>query len=174
MRKLPNKQLTHSAHTQSGTRFPVCLLMNDIESPLNVGSLFRISDALGVQEVYLCGNTPTPPNRKISKTSRSTDTFIPYRYSQSAEQVLTELRANNYTIIALEITTTSVDLVSLDYSSFEKICLIIGSENEGIKPTLLKNANYSVHIPMLGNNSSMNVATACAIAVFEITKQLGK
>jgi len=167
-----NKQLTHNAHTTSSTAFPLCILINDFEGPVNVGSIFRISDALGAQEIYLCGNTPTPPNRRITRTARSTERFIPYHYAESAEQTLAQLRANHYTIIALELTTTSVDLATLAYSNFEKICLIVGSENLGISPSLLKLADHSIHIPMLGNNSSMNVASACAIAVFEITKQL--
>ncbi|NOZ54171.1 MAG: RNA methyltransferase [Gammaproteobacteria bacterium] len=170
MTKNNNQQLLHESHTNSNLKFPLCLLLDDFENPLNVGSIFRISDALGVTELYLCGSTPVPPNKKITKTSRSTEKSMTYHYVKSAEQTLTQLKADHYTIIALEITTQSLDLVTLKYSNYEKICLIAGSEKQGIKPSLLRLSNNSIHIPMLGINSSMNVATACAIAVFEITR----
>ena len=135
---------------------------------MNVGSIFRLSDALGVEKIFLTGKTPIPPNRKISKTSMSTEKYVNYEYVRNANKVLSKLKQDGFTIIELEITLSSIDLRKVDYSKFEKICIVVGSENKGIKKSILNLSDYTVHIPMLGVNSSMNVAASCAIALFEI------
>lgn len=167
-----NKQLEHDEYFRQQDKFPICLLLDDFEDPLNVGSFFRLSDALGVEKIYLTGKTPVPPHRKISRTSRSTEKYVDYVYFDKVEEVMSSLKKQNYTIIALEITSNSIDLRNLDYLKFEKICLVAGSENQGIKTFILNSADHTIHIPMLGNNSSMNVATAGAIALFEIISTL--
>lgn len=166
---MTNRQLEHSDHTTKNIKFPLSIIANDLEVPTNVGSLFRLCDALGVERLYLTGNTVVPHNRKISKTSRSTEKYVDYTCEDSAESVINRLKDGGYTIISLEITADSVDLRSLDYSSFGKICLVVGSESTGVNQALLGLSDYCIHIPMLGQNSSMNVVTATGIAVYEIT-----
>ncbi|MBV35547.1 MAG: RNA methyltransferase [Rickettsiales bacterium] len=173
-----NRQLEHTDHIaqkqlsstqkESKTR-TVCLLAHDVTVPMNVGSLFRISDALGVEKIYLSGDTPTPPNNKIRKTSRSTEKYVPYESIDSPLELIDKLKKNNYTIIALEITSDSVPLQELQLKNDQKVCLILGSENTGVSKELLDLADITTHIPMLGHNSSMNVATACGIAVYALT-----
>ena len=143
-----------------------------MEAPTTVGSLFRVGDAFGIEKLVLTGTTPAPPDKKISRTSRSTDRRVAHEYHADAATVLPALRADGFALIALELTTASVDLRSIDYSRFGKICLIVGAENRGIKPSLLAAAEHTIHIPMRGANSSMNVAVACAIALFEMTRAL--
>ena len=167
-----NKQLSHSHHQPQGTKYPLCLLLNDFESPANVGSIFRLADAFGIEKIYLTGSTSVPPNRKMMRTSRATEKFVPYEYKYGGSIVVSELKAHGYKIISLEITSSSTDIRQLDLSKQEKVCLILGSENEGINPQLLALSDETIHIPMLGENSSINVAAACAIAVFEITNQV--
>lgn len=167
---MTNQQLDHNDHTAKNIKFPLSIIANNLEVPTNVGSLFRLCDALGVERLYLTGNTIVPPNRKIAKTSRSTEKYVDYICEDSAETVINSLKDEGYTIISLEITADSVDLRSLDYTAFDKICLVIGSENKGVSETLLNLSDYCIHIPMLGQNSSMNVVTATGIAIYEITR----
>lgn len=87
-----NIQLSHNDHLTSEKTFPLRIIANDIASPLNVGSLFRLCDALGIEKLYLCGNTPTPPNNKITKTSRSTEKHVEYVTDENAEQVVNNLK----------------------------------------------------------------------------------
>ncbi|MDQ7073238.1 MAG: TrmH family RNA methyltransferase [Gammaproteobacteria bacterium] len=94
-----NKQLSHSHHQPQGTKYPLCLLLNDFESPANVGSIFRLADAFGVEKIYLTGSTSVPPNRKMMRTSRATEKFVPYTYSESGLEIvqITEIpRLQNY------------------------------------------------------------------------------
>ena len=144
-----NRQLEHHEHVQALKQFPICILIDDFDVPMNVGSIFRLSDALGVEKLYLTGKTPAPPNRKITKTSRSTEKHVRYEYAKDADAVVNSLTGQGYTIIALEITPNSVDLDTVDYSRLGKICLIVGSEDKGIKASLLNSAHYTVHVPML-------------------------
>jgi tRNA G18 (ribose-2'-O)-methylase SpoU len=139
---------------------------------MNVGSIFRIADALGVERIYLTGKTIRPPNRKIRKTSRSTENTVVYEEADDPIAVLVRLKNSGYKIICLEITNDSVDIRDAVFSSNDRICLVLGSENEGIPTELLAASDFAVHIPMFGVNSSMNVASACSIASFEITKGL--
>jgi len=169
-----NQQLQHREHQRLPMKFPLVVLLDDFTVPMNVGSIFRLCDALGVEKLFLTGTTPVPPNRKIAKTSRSTHEYVSYEYHANPLDVVTSLKHSGYTILGLESTTTSVDLRALNYAALNPICLVVGSEVCGVKRALLDCCDYTVHIPMLGNNSSLNVATACAIALFEITRNVIK
>ncbi|MDX8387929.1 MAG: TrmH family RNA methyltransferase [Ghiorsea sp.] len=165
-----NIQLGHAQHQTDVKKYPLCFLVHDMESPTNVGSLFRIADALGVEKLYLSGATPVPPNGKIKKTSRSTEKYVAFEYVKSPLDVVGQLKAKGYTIISLEITSVSMDIRELNLTKNGKICLILGSENVGVNQALLDVSDKTVHIPMLGQNSSMNVASACSIATFELLR----
>lgn len=171
-----NIQLTHNDHKQATTKFPLSVIANDFNSPLNVGSLFRLADALGIEKIYLCGNTPVPPNPKINKTSRATEKHVKYEVHTNAVALVASIKASGSTIISLEITSSSIAIDSAEFKTAIKtnmpICLILGSENSGIDKSLLSLSDITTHIPMFGNNSSMNVITAASIACFEITRNL--
>jgi len=168
---MENVQLDHNQHDPKRIKHPVCLLLNDFESPANVGSIFRLADAFGIEKIILTGTSPVPPNRKMMRTSRATEKYVSYEYKESAGAAVSELKSQGYKIISLEITSSSTDIRQLDLSKQEKVCLILGSENEGVNPQLLALSDETIHIPMLGKNSSINVASACAIAVFSIVNQ---
>lgn len=172
MKKESNSQLSHDDHSSSSLKYPVVLLADDISSALNVGSLFRLADALGIEHIYLCGDTPVPPDNKIRRTSRSTEEHVAFTHLRSAKELVQQLRDTGYTIISLELSIASTDLRQLSLKNDTKVCLVLGSESSGISQELLDGSDSTVHIPMLGNNSSMNVVTACAIACYEITGQL--
>ena len=176
---MSNRQLEHTDHWEGQdkkkkSKRQISLLAHDITVPMNVGSLFRISDALGIEKIYLSGNTPTPPNNKIRKTSRSTEKYVPFESIENPVEVIQQLKQENCLIIALEITSDSIPLQELKLEQDQKVCLVLGSENTGVSKELLELADITTHIPMLGHNSSMNVATACGIAVYELTKNLAK
>lgn len=165
---MKNIQLDHDQHHATVIKYPVCFLAHDIDAPANIGSLFRIADAFGIEKIYLSGSSLVPPNSKIRKTSRSTDQYVPFSYEKDPFDLVKSLKSEGYTIISLEITSSSTDIRELTISGNEKLCLILGSESAGVCQELLDVSDKTIHIPMLGQNSSLNVATACAIATFEI------
>lgn len=165
-------QLKHNETHSEDAIFPLTILAHNIEIAGNVGSLFRVADAFGVEKLYLTGTTQTPPKYKIRKAARSTENHIPYEYVESPVDVLEHLKNMGYTIVALEITARSNNIREFSLTKKEKTCLIIGSENLGIAEELLYLADHHIHIPMYGKNSSMNVITSCAIAVHELIQHL--
>ncbi|MFL0805305.1 MAG: hypothetical protein K6L81_16460 [Agarilytica sp.] len=173
---MTNTQLEHSHHDRAAKHNSchLSLLLNDIELASNIGSLFRISDALGINHIYLCGSTSTPPNRKITKSSRSTEKYVPYSCENDAVALLTSLKQQGHLVVSLEISSHSIPLTQFIAPKDKAICLVIGSENEGVNQTLLNLSDQTVHIPMKGHNSSMNVANACAIAAYDILNQISE
>ena len=167
-------QLDHSAHRADAARLPLRIVAHNLVSPENVGGLFRLADALAVEKLYLCGETPCPPNRRIHKVSRATVNAVAWQKVEQPVALLQQLRQAGYRIISLELTTASVDLAELGLQANDKVCLIVGAEKHGVAQELLDASDCCAHIPMRGRNSSMNVAMACAIATYEITQQMIK
>jgi len=165
-----NIQLPHSKTQQLSNKFPISILANDIEIAGNVGSLFRVADAFAIEKLYLTGTTAIPPKYKIRKAARSADERIPYESAPSAIEVIQRLKSQNTKIVSLEITSSSQDIRSFNMPQSQPICLIIGSENTGVSQALLDLSDETVHIPMYGENSSMKVATSCAIALYEFVR----
>jgi len=169
-----DKQLSHNETEQLGIKFPITVLAHNFQVPMNVGSLFRLADALGVEKIILSGDTPIPPNKKINKTARATVKAVDYEVEDNVIEKVKLLKESGYKIISLEITRLSKDIREFEIQAGDKICLIIGAESKGVDDTLLNLSDEVMHIPMLGQNSSMNVATASAIALFEIAKNYMK
>lgn len=165
-------QLDHAGHTATAVTRPICYLAHDIDMPVNIGSFFRIADALGVEKIFLTGSSPTPPNPKITRTSRSTEKHVAFEKAPDPLNVIERLKVAGYKIISLEITSASIPLSALPLAGAEKICLILGAERHGVCQPLLDASDACIHIPMLGHNSSMNVANACAIATYELASML--
>lgn len=168
----PHQQLNHAQTSLQEAHFSLCVLAHNLQIAGNVGSLFRLADAFGVEKLYLSGSTQTPPRYKIRKAARSADKHIPYEYQASALNLVQQLKADGYCIVALEITNSSLDIRNFSLPKGQKTCLLIGAENHGIAPELLAQTDYAVHIAMFGKNSSMNVVNACAIALHELVQHL--
>lgn len=169
---MENVQLTHHEFKRTIQKFPLCIVVPDISVPMNVGSIFRIADALGVEKIWLTGTSPTPPNKKIRKTSRATEKAVAYEYVGNVLEVVHKLKEADYQIVSLEITSQSINIRDFEIDKGQKIALIVGAESAGVSSEVLSCSDVVVHIPMFGQNSSMNVATACAIAVFEVVNKM--
>ncbi|KAF2328600.1 TrmH family RNA methyltransferase [Flavobacterium daemonense] len=162
-------QLTHEENQFERKTFPITLVCDHIYFQQNIGSLFRISEAFGVENIIFLGKDIPLTPRKINKTSRSTHLHVPYRVIEETSDLITHLLENNFEIISLEITNNSKPLKEVVIPDNQKIALIIGNEINGISDELLKISHQIVHINMFGKNSSMNVVQAASIALYEIT-----
>lgn len=166
-----NVQLTHYNTQFEKRKFPIVLVCDNVTNVQNIGSLFRISDAFGVEKLMFCGENISI-GRKITKTSRATEKVVPFEIQESALKVVKNLKAQKHQIISLEITSSSKSLHTLNFSKEKPIVLVIGDENFGVSEAILNLSDVVVHIDMFGFNSSMNVVQATNIALYEITKQL--
>ncbi len=162
-------QLTHKENQFERKTFPITLVCDHIYFQQNIGSLFRISEAFGVENIIFLGKDIPLTPRKINKTSRSTHLHVPHQIMEETTELMAYLQNNNFEIIALEIATNSKSLKEVVIPQNKKIALLIGSEINGISDELLKISNQIVHINMFGKNSSMNVVQAASIALYEIT-----
>ncbi len=167
-----NLQLDHSDH-RAAAPLPLRLLAHDVDIALNVGALFRIADALGVEHLHLSGTSPLPPDPKIRKISRSAERHVAWSHATDPLETAATLKAQGWRLVSLELSTQSIALDTLAVAPGDRICLVVGAENTGVCQALLDMSDVTVHIPMRGHNSSMNVANACAIAVYEIARRLG-
>ena len=164
-------QLNHYTSNFKKKIFPITLICDNITNAPNIGSLFRIADAFGVEKLVFCGEHITL-GRKITKTSRATEKAVNYSVETSATDVVNEFKANNYFIVSLEITSNSEPIHDYTFPKDQPITLVVGDENFGVSEEILKLSDAVIHIDMFGQNSSMNVVQAANIALYEITKQL--
>ena len=164
-------QLNHYNSTFKKQKFHITLICDNVTNTPNIGSLFRISDALGVEELIFCGEN-LQLGKRMKKTSRSTEKYVSHKVESDILQVVTSLKAKRYIIIALEITDSSISLDDFILNTNQPIALIIGNENIGVSEDILKLADEIVHIKMFGENTSMNVVQATSIILYELTKQL--
>ncbi|GGD07766.1 TrmH family RNA methyltransferase [Hyunsoonleella pacifica] len=164
-------QLTHGNTNFKKKTFPIIVVCDGVTNAPNIGSLFRISDAFGVEQLILCGDS-IPLGRKMTKTSRATEKVVNFKIETSALETIKQYKKLDYQIISLEITSNSKPLHQVEFSSKRSIVLVVGDENFGVSEDILKLSNQVVHIDMFGQNSSMNVVQATNISLYEITKQL--
>ena len=164
-------QLNHYNTNFKKQTFPIVLVSENVTNAPNIGSLFRISDAFGVDKLILCGDHLSL-GRKMTKTSRATEKVVNYGINNSSLEVVKSLKDQGFQIISLEITNQSEPIHSFHFSKEKPIALIVGDENFGISESVLKLSDSQIHIDMYGQNSSMNVVQATNIALYEIVKQL--
>ncbi|MFD2550979.1 TrmH family RNA methyltransferase [Bizionia sediminis] len=164
-------QLTHYTSKFSPKRFPITLVCDTISNAANVGSLFRTADAFGAENIVFCG-AQTAFGRKMTKTSRATEKYVPFETQTDVLKTVSSLKEKGYFVVALEITSNSKPLQNTNFNGNQPIALVVGAENFGIANEVLEQVDAIVHINMFGNNSSMNVVQATSIALYEITNQL--
>lgn len=163
-------QLNHYNTKFNTKQFPITLVADNVTNAPNIGSLFRMSDAFGVEKLILCG-TQINLGRKMTKTSRSTEKVVPFEIHESALEFIEEHKST-HDVICIEITDSSIAIHEFNLNYSKPILLVIGDENFGVSDDILKLSDAVVHIEMFGQNSSMNVVQATNIALYEITKQL--
>lgn len=164
-------QHNHQSNSFKEKTFPVILVCNNVSYAQNVGSLFRASDAFGIEKIVFCGNK-IPRGRKMTKTSRSTEKTVTFQDNVDILEYISHLKSEGYICYAIEITSNSKPLKSFNFAKDQKFALIIGSENFGVDEKVLNMVDDTIHIDMFGNNSSMNVVQAASITLYELTKQL--
>jgi len=148
----------------------IYLILDNIRSRENVGSIFRTSDAVGVSKIYLCGTTPTPPHDKISKTALGAETYVPWEYYKQTYILLKKLKKSGVVIIALEQAKGAKSVFEFGNPTSKYLALVVGNEIKGISPKILKYCDKKVVIPMHGKKESLNVSVATGVALYQLIK----
>jgi len=150
-------------------RHPVAVLLDNIRSLYNVGSVFRTCDGARAARLYLAGHTPHPPRPEIDKTALGATATVPWEHHARATDAVAAARAAGYTICVLEQTTAGIPYHALPRSRFP-VCLVVGNEVTGVSAEVIAAADLALEIPMYGAKHSLNAAVACGIALFEAVR----
>jgi len=142
------------------------ILLQSVEYPANVGSIFRLADGADVSELLLTGVTPSPPHPTIDKIGRYKSKRVRWRYIESALEGIAQVKKQGYEVVAVELTNTAVPYFHYDYS--QKVCLVAGHEDHGVTKSTLAACDGSVFVPMYGSGRSHNVHAAIAIVLYHV------
>jgi tRNA G18 (ribose-2'-O)-methylase SpoU len=151
-------------------RNPIVLVLDNVLDTYNIGSFFRLADAIAAEKIYLCGPVVTPPNIKIHRASIGTWKWIPWQQFDSTIDCIKQLKSEGYEIAACEQDKTSVDYLDAKYNF--PIALIAGSESNGVSPGVLKLTDKIIELPMYGINVSLNVLVATSIISYNILSKI--
>lgn len=154
----------------SSIRHPVSLMLDNIRSNYNVGSIFRTADSALVQELILTGYTPHPPKKEIEKTALGAHKSVPWKYFHNQNEAIIYVKEQKIKLLALELTEKKRNYDSLEKTDFP-CCIVLGNELTGIDQNLLDQCDDSIEIPMYGVKHSLNVSVAAGIAVFEAIRK---
>ncbi len=158
------------AHTPDETSLPsVEVLLDNLRSTLNVGSIFRSADGAGVRKIYCAGTTPTPEHPKIAKTGLGAEDFTPWEYVRNGVNWARQKKAEGFLLLALEAAPQAQSLFSFPpLSGQDRYLFVVGNEVSGIDPEIIALADATLFIPMRGEKSSLNVAVAFGIAAYTL------
>lgn len=149
---------------------PIYLILDNVLDTYNIGSLFRLADAVSAEKLYLCGECETPPSTRITKAAIDTEKWVPWEYRKSAIEVTDELKQKGVMIVSLEQNEKSKPYDKIDYKF--PIAIVVGNETYGVSQEVLDASDAIAEIPMHGINVSLNVVVSSGILVYEIMKKL--
>lgn len=169
LRKLNIDQLSESDKTslKSRKKKDIYLILDNVLDTYNIGSIFRLADAVGAQRVILCGGSETPPNHRIKKASINTTEITDWQYFESAEKAIISLKKElpEIKIVSIELTDRSVQYDTYEYNL--PLALVVGHETDGVSKEALQLSDAVVEIPMHGINVSLNVMVSLAIVLYK-------
>jgi len=151
---------------KSTGKIPVCVVLDDVRSMLNVGSVFRTCDGFNIEKLYLCGITGAPPHREIQKTALGATDSVDWHYEPDIEKVILALKSEGYTIAGVEQTDGSVWLNEVSIDLDAKYALVFGNEVEGISDAVVDLLDMAIEIPQEGVKHSLNVSVAAGIVLY--------
>jgi 23S rRNA (guanosine2251-2'-O)-methyltransferase len=173
MRKLTHAEISTKRvpeeHVSTAQRLPLIVLVDNVRSLYNVGSIFRTSDGAMIEKLFLAGFTPHPPRKEIEKTALGSTKSVPWEYTKHPIETILSLKERGYKICCLELTDRSIQYNDIKASNFP-LCLVIGNEISGVSEEVIKLCDLAIEIPMYGIKQSLNVAVAYGIAVFELAR----
>jgi len=172
-RKLKLQELNRSTieEFKATDKLPVIVVLDNIRSLSNVGSIFRCADSFGIVSIYLCGITPTPPHREITKTAIGATLSVDWKYFEHTEDAINELKENGYQIASVEQTESTKKLGQKTFD-LGKYAVVMGNEVEGVQQSVIDLSDFCLELDQFGTKHSLNVSVCAGIVLFEISRQL--
>ena len=174
MRKLLNRELGRKSVEQfhKSRKSPFVIVLDNVRSQANVGSVFRTADAFLIEKICLCGITACPPHRDIQKTALGATESVSWSYYPTTIEAIAELKEKGYQLIGIEQAEGSIELQNIIIDIKEKYALIFGNEVNGVDQEVLNKCDKCVEIPQFGTKHSFNIAVSAGIVLWEMNKKL--
>lgn len=176
MRKLKITEMGRLSREQFAVaqKMPLIVILDDVRSMYNVGSVFRTSDAFRVESIYLCGITACPPHQEIHKTALGAEDTVSWKHYDDTLTAVNELKGRGYTVLAIEQCEGSTMLQDLQTSPEQPYAIVMGNEVKGVRQDVIDACNGCIEIPQFGTKHSLNVSTTAGIIIWEFAKRLIK
>ena len=173
MRKLLNEELDRLTVTEfrEAGKMPLVLVLDNIRSMHNTGSVFRSADAFLAERILLCGITATPPHKDIHKTALGATDSVEWEYFEDSLQAVDKLKAEGYTLIAIEQTEGSVPLQDFQFRKNEKYAVVFGHEVRGVDQKVVDRCDYCIEIPQYGTKHSLNISVCAGIVIWDFHRK---
>lgn len=174
MRKLANSELDRKSveDFKKATKTPIIIILDDIRSLHNIGSVFRTSDAFLVEKIYLCGITATPPHKEIHKTALGATETVAWEYAEKVTTVIQQLKNEGVKVFAIEQVENATFLDQFSPNKDERYALIFGNEVYGVSQEAIALAEGCIEIPQLGSKHSLNISVSAGIVVWDFFQKL--
>ncbi|HVA99553.1 MAG TPA: TrmH family RNA methyltransferase [Bacteroidia bacterium] len=174
MRKLKNEELERKSveEFKQSDKTPIVIVLDNVRSLNNIGSVFRTADAFLIEAIYLCGITATPPHKDIHKTALGATDSVAWNYFTNTIDAIEKLRENKYKIYAIEQAEKSIFLNKFLPNKNEKIALIFGNEINGVAQNVIENCDNCIEIPQLGTKHSLNIAVSVGVVVWDVFSKM--
>ena len=174
MRKLKNSELNRISvdEFKEAKKMPIIVILDNIRSANNVGSVFRTSDAFLIEKVYLCGITATPPNKEIQRTALGATDSVQWEYAKNTEDVIAKLQEENVQVMAIEQAEDATFLQEFTPPSDRKTAIVFGNEVKGVQQKIVSQANGCIEIPQFGTKHSLNISVSCGVVLWDLFQKL--
>ncbi|MCE9537773.1 MAG: RNA methyltransferase [Bacteroidetes bacterium] len=174
MRKLLNEELNRKSleEFKLATKTPIVIVLDNVRSLNNVGSVFRTADAFLVEAVYLCGITGTPPNKDIQKTALGSTDSVSWKYFKTTLEALEVLKQNNYDVYAIEQTQSAIMLNDFKPDKSRKLAIVFGNEVKGVEQAAIDASIGVIEIPQVGTKHSLNIAVSVGVVTWDLFQKM--
>ena len=174
MRKLKNRELNRVSIEEFKRldKLSITVVLDNIRSCNNIGSVFRTSDALLIEKILLCGLTATPPNKDIHKTALDAEKSVEWEYVKHTIDAISNLKKRGYTVFAIEQVENSIMLQNFNPNQFNKIAIVFGNEVKGVDQKVVDLCDGSIEIPQFGTKHSFNISISAGIVLWDLFSKL--
>lgn len=174
MRKLRNSELNRLSvdEFKNTEKIPLVVVLDNIRSCNNIGSVFRTSDALLIEKILLCGITATPPNKEIHKTALDAENSVDWAYFEKTEDAVSSLKNEGYKVYAIEQVEDSIMLPDFVPANGEKIAVVFGNEVKGVQQKVVNICDGSIEIPQFGTKHSFNISVSVGIVLWDLFQKV--
>ncbi|WP_053978168.1 RNA methyltransferase [Mangrovimonas xylaniphaga] len=174
MRKLKNSELDRLSVEEFKTseKTPLIIVLDNIRSLNNIGSVFRTSDAFLVEKIYLCGITATPPHKDIHKTALGSTDTVTWEYAKDTMEVVEKLQAENVKVVSIEQAENAVMLNDFTPEANTRYALVFGNEVKGVAQKVVSASDMVLEIPQYGTKHSLNISVSCGVVVWDVFSKL--